>query len=122
MAADEIFSFMITAENPALAELKTSWRTVEFSAEDGHGAMGGLHEAGDALTAVARMDSDGMTVLGSAVMVGPGLLLTATHVLDEFDRGGLPPLFITFLENGSRGWLPRDVATLSGPSTLRPSG
>lgn len=69
------------------------------------GPLGSLHEAGDALVAVARLDDDGPIVLGSGVMVGPGLLLTATHVLDEFprDRG---PVFLTFLPEGARAWLP----------------
>jgi hypothetical protein len=52
--------------------------------EDGIGPMGSLHEAGDSLVAVAQFGDDGITILDSGVMVGPGLVLTATHVLDEF--------------------------------------
>ena len=49
-------------------------------------------------------------------MVGPGLLVTATHVLDEFPRHGKPPVFITFLPGGARAWLPIDVITSSKSS------
>ena len=78
--------------------------------------MGSLHEAGDALAAVAYFDSSGLTVMGSAVMVAPGILLTATHVLDEIASEGCTPVFLTFIEGGARAWLPRDVSTLSKPS------
>ncbi len=111
-------SIRITEDNPTLAILRRSWVTAEYSSVDGIGAMGSLHEAGDALVAVARMDDHGTTVLGSGVMVGPGLLLTATHVLDEFPSTGAPPLFLTFLQNAARAWLPRDRSTASGPSAF----
>lgn len=80
------------------------------------GPLGSLHEAGDSLVAVARLDDQGLTVLGSGVMVGPGLLVTASHVLEEFPREGAGPVFLTFLPNAVRAWLPIDVATLSKPS------
>lgn len=51
-------------------------------------------------------------------MIGPGLLLTATHVLEEFPRSGAPPLFITFLPEGARAWLATDVIASSGPSAI----
>jgi hypothetical protein len=80
MKNGDSYSALVTADNAALSELELSWRTAEFSPEDGIGAMNSLHEAGDALVAVARLDESGLTVFGSGVMVGPGLLLTATHV------------------------------------------
>jgi len=106
----------ITAENFELAELKLSWRTAEFTAEDGIGSLRSLHEAGDALVAVARIDDTGTTILGSGVMVGPGLLLTATHVLDEFAQEQSTPAFLTFLPTGARAWLPHDASRMSKPS------
>ncbi|WP_027554358.1 serine protease [Bradyrhizobium sp. Cp5.3] len=109
-------SALVTTENPALSELKLSWRTVEFTAEDGVGPLASLHEAGDALVAVARMEEEGLTILGSGVMVGPGLLLTATHVLDEFSQEKAGPVFLTFLPGASRAWLPQDAATISAES------
>lgn len=111
-----IHSVLITPENPALSDLALSWRTAVFTAENGTGPLRSLHEAGDALVAVAHLGEEGLTVLGSGVMVGPGLLLTATHVLDEIRHGGGSPVFLTFLPNAARAWLPLDLATLSKPS------
>src|SRR5262245_20460477 len=110
---DDTHSVQITRGNGALAGLKRSWATAEFSAEDGIGPLESLHQAGDMVVAVVRMDKEGTTVLGSGVMVGPGLLLTATHVLDEFPREGSGPVFMTFLPAGARAWLPKDVSALS---------
>lgn len=80
------------------------------------GPLGSLHEVGDALVAIARLDDEGLTALGSGVMVGPGLLVTATHVLEEFPQEGAGPVFLTFLPDGVRAWLPIDRVTLSKPS------
>jgi len=112
------YSVQITEANAALADLVPSWRTAEFSADDGIAPMGSLHEAGDALVAVSQFGEGGMKALGSGVMVAPGILLTATHVLDEFrgENGG--PVFSTFLPDGMRVWLPIDVVTISGPSAF----
>jgi len=109
-------SLQIIADNEALAELELSWNTAKFTSEDGLGPMATLHQAGDALVAVGRVYDDGPEIIGSGVMVGPGLLLTATHVLDEFPKSSPPPLFMTFLESGMRAWLPKDVTTVSGSS------
>ncbi|MCD2175971.1 trypsin-like serine peptidase [Rhizobium sp. C4] len=106
----------ITTENPALSALELSWGWAEFSAEDGLGPLGSMYEAGDALVAVARSDKDGMTIIGSGVMVAPGILLTATHVLQEFSPSSAGPLFLTFLPGAARAWLPFDVATISKQS------
>jgi hypothetical protein len=111
-------SVRITADNPALAELKLSWRTMEFSADDGIGSLTSLFEAGDAYVAVAQSGPDGFTVVGSGVMVAPGMVLTATHVLDGFEKGGGGPVLLTFLPDAARAWLPIDVMTLSGPSAF----
>ncbi len=107
---------MITADNPALADLRLSWRTAIFSADDGVGPMGSLHEAGDALAAVGSIGPGGVSVFGSAVMVGPGLLLTATHVLQEVAKHGGGLVFLTFLPNGIRAWRPSDMMSLTRPS------
>lgn len=111
-------SVRITEDNPSLATLRPSWVTAVYSSMDGIGGMGSLHEAGDALVAVAQAHESGTTILGSGVMIGPGLLLTATHVLDEFPESGVPPFFLTFLQGAARAWLPRDRSTLTGPSSF----
>lgn len=112
------YSVQITHDNPDLAELKLSWSTMEFTPHNGMGPMRSLHEAGDSLVAVANMSDDGVTIIGSGVMVAPGLLLTATHVLDEFKKAGISPIFLTFLPNSARAWLPRDTSTVSGKSAF----
>lgn len=106
----------ITKANPALSSLKLSWGWAEFSPDDGIGPLASMYQAGDALVAVARIDDDGMTILGSGVMVAPGILLTATHVLDEFSADSSGPVFMTFLPGHARAWLPIDVVTISRPS------
>lgn len=105
----------ITNDNPALADLKLSWNTAIFSDEDGLAPMDSLHQAGDAMVALARLDNDGTTVMGSGVMVGPGLMLTATHVLEEFPQDGGGPVGITFLPEGARAWRPINWASVSRP-------
>lgn len=104
----EKHSFMVTEANPLLADLKLSWASPVFSSDDGIGSMRSLHEAGDSLVAVAYFDDDVLSFLGSGVMVAPGLLLTATHVLDELRASGNHPIFLTFLPTGARGWLAKE--------------
>ena len=104
----EQYSFKVTEDNPLLADLKLSWASMVFSSDDGIGSMRSLHEAGDSLVAVAYFDDDGLSFLGSGVMVAPGLLLTATHVLDELRALGKYPIFLTFLPTGARGWLAKE--------------
>lgn len=117
---EKSYSVVITEKNNALRELSRSWATPVFSAEDGIGPMATLHQAGDALVAVGQVVDDGLRVLGSGIMVGPGLLLTASHVLEEFSASGTPPAFFTFLPEGLRAWLPTDRSTSVGPSAFDP--
>lgn len=115
-------SVLITESNPSLADLDLSWATAEFSAVDGIGPMQALHEAGDSVVAVAKMEDGLFKLTGSGVMVGPGLLLTATHVLDEFSRDGGGPVFLTFLPNAARAWLPYERSTATGQSEFEGRG
>lgn len=114
----QLHSALITVENVALPNLQLSWVTAQFSDQDGITPMDSLHQAGDSLVGVARHTNTGFMLVGSGVMVGPGLLLTATHVLDEFPRSGPPPLFLTFLPDSARAWLASEVVTNSGPSAF----
>ena len=82
---------LITDANDDLWKLKLSWQTAEFSPDDGIGPMDSLHQAGDSLVAVIRSTDEGFEPIGSGVMIGPGLLLTATHVLEEIAATGSPP-------------------------------
>lgn len=113
----QTYSARITETNLALADLKLSWATAQYTAEDGLGPLQSMHEAGDSVVAIAKGGPDGMTIIGSGVLVGPGLILTATHVLEDFKGSGHSPVFMTFLPNGTRIWLPYDACTISGPSS-----
>lgn len=110
----------ITEASPRLADLKLSWSTPIFTDDDGIGSLASLHQAGDAFVAVIQFTAEGPVVLGSGVMVGPGLVITATHVLDEFRAAGASPVFMTFLPEGARAWLPLDISTGSKPSGFDP--
>jgi len=113
-------SVKITADNPTLKTLRHSWATAVYTNENGIGPMGSLHEAGDALVAVVLLEDNETTVLGSGVMIGPGLVIVATHVLDEFTARNAKPVLMTFLPDGTRAWLPRESSTVSGPSAFGP--
>ena len=56
--SDETHSILITADNPRLADLKKSWITTVFSADNGIGPMESLHQAGDSIVAVATMTDE----------------------------------------------------------------
>lgn len=107
---------LITNANDDLWKLKRSWQTAEFSPDDGIGPMDSLHQASDSLVAVIRSTDEGFEPIGSGVMIGPGLLLTATHVLEEIAATGSPPLFMTFLPGRARAWLGHSSVTSSGLS------
>lgn len=111
-------SVEITENNPALETLRYSWATAVYSEQDGIGPMRSLHEAGDALVAVVLLEDSGTTILGSGVMIGPGLVIVATHVLEEFASRNAKPVLLTFLPEGTRAWLPRESSTVSGPSAF----
>ena len=98
--------------------LRRSWTTPIYTDDDGIAPMGSLYEAGDALIALALMEEGGPTVLGSGVMIGPGLAIVATHVLEEFRAQNADPVLLTFLSDGTRAWLPRASSTISRPSAF----
>ncbi|WP_345790369.1 S1 family peptidase [Ruegeria pomeroyi] len=115
------YSALITDTNPKIANLALSWRTPRYSAEDGIGPMGSMHEAGSSLVAISKETPAGTTVIGSGVMVARGLLLTATHVLAEFRGLGFGPMCMSFLPRGPRVWLPYASTTVSGQSKYDPN-
>lgn len=117
-------SVLVSEPTVALSGLRLSWDTAMFSAEDGIGPMASLEQAGDAVAVLARMEDSGLKAIGSGVMVAPGLMLTATHVLEELQQG--TALILTFVPDGeARLWLPtsssnaraRGAPNLIGPST-----
>lgn len=113
--SDSRHSVLITPENWE-PDLKFNWGRPEFSAEDGIGSLDSLHQAGDGIVAVGGFVDEQIRGVGSGVMVAPGLILTATHVLKEFPKGSDGPVFCTFLPDGAaRAWLPYESNTVTGP-------
>jgi len=112
---------MITEKNSDLSKVKLNWGRPEFTAYDGMGPLDSLHQASDAIVSVAGYFDDKFTSIGSGIMIGPGMVLTASHVLDEFRRTGSEPILLTFLPNNkARTWLPTETVTCSGPSKYQP--
>lgn len=111
-------SIQIINDNLELETLRRSWATAVYSSHDGLAPMGSLHEAGDALVALAQLEDGTTTILGSGVMIGPGLVIAATHVLEEFKARQIKPVLLTFLPDGVRAWLPREQSSVSGPSAF----
>lgn len=118
MSKEEIIHRVeITAYNADLGKLKPRWGRPEFTPVDGLGPLDSLHQTGDAVVSLAGFFNDEFISIGSGIMIGPGLVLTATHVLDEFPRSGSGPVLLSFLPDGAaRAWLPTATVTSSGKS------
>lgn len=116
-------SVRVSEPRVALGDLKLSWDTAIFSPEDGIGPMASLQQAGDAVAVLARLEDSGLKAIGSGVMVAPGLMLTATHVLEELKKGAA--LILTFVPDGeARLWLPASSSNARGrgePNLLGPT-
>lgn len=119
MAMDEVARhILVSGSNGDLSHLKLCWDTAVFSAENGIGPMASLQQAGDAIAVLARLESSAMKAIGSGVMVAPGLMLTATHVLEELDESNA--IILTFVPSGDgRLWLP--VSSSNARSSVSPS-
>ncbi|WP_139245628.1 serine protease [Halomonas sp. QHL1] len=112
---------MITEKNSDLSKVKLNWGRPAFTAYDGLGTLDSLHQASGAIVSVAGYFDDNFTSIGSGVMIGPGMVLTASHVFDEFPRNGSGPVILTFLPgNKARAWLPTETVTCSGASKYQP--
>lgn len=111
----------ITQKNKNLSNVKLSWGRPAFTADDGLGSLDSLHQASDAIVCIAGYFDDKLTSIGSGIMIGPGMVLTASHVFDEFPKTGSGPVLLSFLpDNKARAWLPTGIVTCSGPSKYRP--
>lgn len=112
-----MYMVKITSANPDIQYLERIWARPAFTSNSGIGSLESLHQAGDAVVAIAGLFDDQLISIGSGVMIGPGIALTATHVLDEFPKDGSGPVLISFLPDGAaRAWLPSAVVTCSGQS------
>ena len=103
--AHQVHSALVSGPNWDPPDLRFQPLSCRFSAEDGLGPLDSLHQAGDATAVVSEWHANGIVSVGSAVMVAPGLLLTATHVLHDLSARSATPVFCTFLPDGrSRVW------------------
>ena len=90
---------IITAPPGDHHELTYRWVLPEFEAVDGHGALDALSVMDGLVLAIVSFE-EGMTVIGSGVMVAPGLMLSATHVIDEVTKDDPTPFACSFLPGG----------------------
>jgi hypothetical protein len=118
---NKLHRVLITEKNKKLKDLELKWGRPEFSSDDGLGSLDSLHQASDAIVSIAGYFDGKLKSVGSGIIIGPGLVLTASHVFDEFSRTGSGPVLLSFLpENKARAWLPTSTVTCSGPSTYQP--
>jgi hypothetical protein len=112
---------LITHKNEDLARLELNWGRPMFTSDDGLGSLDSLYQTGDAIVSIAGYFDGKIKSIGSGVLAGPGLVLTATHIFDEFPRTGSGPVLLSFLpDNKARVWLPTSTVTCSGPSKSQP--
>ena len=105
----------ITTKNQELAKLKLEWGRPEFTDIDGIGPLDSLHQVSNSIVSIAGYFNEKLQNVGSGIMIGPGMILTATHVLKEFKSSS--PVFLSYLpEDKGRAWLPTATVTCSGPS------
>lgn len=122
--AGDTHSATITRASDTSEEYRFSWPRPEFTAEDGIGPLQSLHQAGDSAIVLTAFDADGkQAAFGSGVMVGPGLMLTASHVLEHRPPGTTEPIGMAFLpDERARIWLPRESNCAVGEGKFRPFG
>lgn len=112
---------LITEKNIDLKKLELKWGRPAFSSDDGLCSLDNLYQASDAIVSISGFVDEKIKSIGSGIIIGPGLVLTASHVFDEFPRTGSGPVLISFLpDNNARAWLPTSTITCSGPSTYQP--
>lgn len=96
----------ITDRNPAVQLLTRKWVCVDIPPDTPLGILSSLSQASDALVTIVTRIKEEYISVGSGVMIGPGLVLTATHVLDEISSTGGTPLILSFLPSShTRAWL-----------------
>ncbi|MDD3770291.1 MAG: serine protease [Sulfuricurvum sp.] len=111
----------ITAKNTELAKLTLEWGRPAFTSDDGIGSLDSLYQVSNSIVSIAGFFGDKLQNVGSGIIIGPGMLLTATHVLQEFSTSGGGPVFLSYLPEGkARAWLPTAIVSCSGPSKCYP--
>jgi hypothetical protein len=103
----------VTAVDETPPRFTFKWGRPQFTAEDGYGNMGKLSHLGELALAFGYMDDAGLYAVGSGVMIAPGILLTATHVIQETKNTA--GMAFSFLERGGmRIWGPREASFRTG--------
>lgn len=88
------------------------WGRPEFEAVDGFGEQE-LWQLEGLIVALGFINDDKQCIIGSGIMVAPGLCLTATHVIDETkEKHGLLHTFPN--ESSMRIWKPEDFHAMKG--------
>lgn len=78
-----VFSARIIGPSKGPLDMTLSWGCPVFDAVDGIGEINDLVTINGQVVAIGHITSEGPQCVGSGAMIGAGLLLTATHVLDE---------------------------------------
>ncbi|MDN3556841.1 S1 family peptidase [Halomonas maura] len=103
-------SFQTMIEHPETNSLDRDckWIRPEFHPIDGIGEEA-LWRLEGLIVAIGFIDSERQCIIGSGVMIAPGLCLTATHVIEETIEKH--PLLFTFPSDSSmRIWTPQDFS------------
>jgi hypothetical protein len=118
---ESLKSFVVSQDPANLAEVGDAWRfkgvrpgfhpdQPSFAAPPDLGQFEGL------LLVVSYSTAEKHVVLGSAVMVAPGIALCVAHVirvfLDELAAGKVAAMFVGLASHGAEGWKPAYVTTI----------
>ena len=85
---------------------KTRWIAVELPAEDNFGELE-LWAFQGVVVSIGYIDEANERIIGSGVMVAPGICLTATHVMDVM-RNKNAVVYSFPCKNNMRIWAPQD--------------
>lgn len=96
---------IVTAPSTDPIDIPLKWDRPLFSDTDGIGDTGSLSVMDGMVLAFGFIDKKGTHLLGSGVMIAPGLMVTANHVAEEID--GTPAAALSFLQDQKiRVWAP----------------
>ncbi len=102
---DQFQTKMEYAESNIL-DRKCKWVCPEFEAVDGIDEES-IWTFGGLIVAIGFIDEERQSIIGSGIMIAPGLCLTATHVMEEIKKK--QALLFTFPnEHNMRIWVPND--------------
>jgi len=99
---------MIEYPETNILDRQCKWVRPEFQSIDGIGEEE-LWRLKGLIVAIGFMDSERQVIIGSGIMIAPGLCLTATHVIEETERKHAF-LFTFPNESSMRIWTPEDFS------------